>query len=76
MKTLFQLFEQISRKRLLLLIHPDCCIELGSENASRYKSLLEQYAPQFDYVITHWFFEHDRSWSELWDENQKKSIKN
>jgi hypothetical protein len=68
----FNLFEQMNKKKLLLLIHPDCCIEVGKEEAIQYITLLKQQAPLFDYVITHMFFTDEYSYG--WNDEEIKKV--
>lgn len=54
---------------MLILVHPDCCIEVGADAAKRYTELLREHLPKFDYVISHMFLD-GRPWSHSWDEGK------
>jgi hypothetical protein len=44
-----------NKKRILVLIHPECCAELGPDQAKKYVESLTRDSNKFDYIITHAF---------------------
>lgn len=73
MTPFFRLCETLQKKKLMILVHPDCITEVGPEVALNYAKVLEQHLPKFDYVITHLFMEDGRAWGYSWDEKTKQA---
>lgn len=69
----FKNWLESDNNKLMILVHPDCCVELGAEAVIEYTNLLKQHLPRFDYVITHFFIPDGRPWSNYWDDQMKEA---
>jgi hypothetical protein len=52
----FKIWLENNEKKLLILVHPDCVVEVGEHTTNEYETLLKNHAGRFDYVITHLFY--------------------
>ncbi len=71
MISFYKLFEMLEKKKLLILVHPDCITEVSADAALQYAKLVEQHLPKFDFVITHLFMEDGRPWGYSWNQETK-----
>jgi len=55
----FKTWLENSNRNLLILIHPDCIFELGSDHCDEYNKKLTSHASKFDHVISHLFWPKD-----------------